>query len=181
VEARSTSAQNLPALAADPLAIYESTPGRHCFGRGVAARTCSGRTSSHTHSVRSDGRCPPWSGNDGPVGTGTADANDTSRTFDGVRGWNDTSQQGKDSRNGKQHRFHRLSPLSRGLVFRLRSPAGKLHRANESEYKDDYLLREATLGNYSQTNQEQSSVADAGYLPYYCHFVTFLCNEIPCY
>src|SRR5437879_494431 len=71
----------------------------HVFiaGRGVAARARGGRASwsgrSHTHSVRSGSRCPSWSSDDGPIGTGTAGANDAGRAFDGVRGRNDTSQQ----------------------------------------------------------------------------------------
>jgi hypothetical protein len=117
------------------------------------------------HSVRSGGRCPSWSGDDGPIGTGTAGANDTSRTFDGVRGRNDTSQQGKDSRNGKQRGFHHLISSLVGFRLQVKPPAGKLRRANESEYKGEHLLREATLGNYSETNQKQISVArDLGYL-----------------
>jgi hypothetical protein len=52
-----------------------------------------------------------------------------------------------------------------GSRLQVKPPAGKLRRANESEYKGEHLLREATLGNYSETNQKQTSVArDASYL-----------------
>jgi len=119
--ARSTLARRFTALAAYPLAIYESTAERHCFGRGVAARARGGRASSRDRArvdpARSGRRCPAWSGDDGSIGTGTAGANDAGRTFDGVRGRNDTGQQGKNSRNGKQRKFHHLIS-SRGVVFR---------------------------------------------------------------
>jgi hypothetical protein len=114
-------------LAADPLAIYESTAGLYCFGRGVAAHTRGGRASLGgpiSYAFRSLRQPPPRVvRRRGPIGTGTASANEASRTFDGVRGWNDTGQQGKDSRNGKQNRFHHLSPLfvelSSGKIARL--------------------------------------------------------------
>jgi hypothetical protein len=66
------------------------------------------------HSVRSGSRCPSWSGDDGPIGTGTAGTNDAGRTFDGVRGRNGAGQHGKNSRNGKQRKFHHLFPRSMG-------------------------------------------------------------------
>jgi hypothetical protein len=60
--------------------------------------------------------------------------------------------------------FITLSPLV-GFRLQVRPPAGKLCRANEGEYKGEHLLREATLGNYSETNEKQISVArDVGYL-----------------
>jgi hypothetical protein len=41
--------------------------------------------------------------------------------------------------------------------LQVRPPAGKLRRANESEYLVENLLFETTLGNYSETNQKQIS------------------------
>ena len=43
-----------------------------------------------------------------------------------------------------------------GFRLQVKPPAGKLRRANESEYKGEHLLREATLGNYSETNQKKA-------------------------
>jgi hypothetical protein len=99
-----------PGLAAYPLAIYKSTAGRHCFGHSVATRAGGGRANmrdrSHVHRVRSGNRASSWSGDNGPIGTGTTSTNDTGYTSDSVRARYDTSQQGKDSRNSKQRRFH---------------------------------------------------------------------------
>jgi hypothetical protein len=121
-------------LAAYPLAIYESTARRHCFDCSVATRTgggqANGRDRSHVHRARSGNRGSSWSGDDGPIGTSTASANDTGRTFDSVRARYDTSQQGKDRRNSKQRRVHHWSP--RSAVFRQRSPLGTCAAQTES-------------------------------------------------
>ena len=125
-KSRSTSAQHLHSVSGRPAGHLRKHTRAHCFGRGVAVRTRGGRAGSrgrsHVDSVRSGGRCPSWSGDDSSIGTGTAGANDAGCTFDGVCGRNDAGQQGKDSRDRKQRRFHQLSP--RGVVFREDRPPG---------------------------------------------------------
>ena len=145
----------MTALAADPLAIYESTAGLHRFGRGVAARTRGGRASlrgrSDTHSVRSGSRRPSWSGDDGPIGTGTASANDPGCTFDGVRDRNGTGQQGKDSRNETAWVSSLISSLV-GARLQVRPPE-VAPRERERVFK----AKTSSVRQPSETTQKQIS------------------------
>jgi hypothetical protein len=95
---------------------------------------------------------PAWSGDDGPIGTGTTGANHTGCTFGGVGGRNQTGQQGKDSRKGKQHRFHHLSLYSWSRL-QVKSSACSCTARTRAGIKGKSLGCEATLGNYSETNR----------------------------
>ena len=70
-----------------------------------------------------------------------------------------------------------------GARLQVRPPAGKLRRAKESEKLGENFLFETTLGNYSETNQQQIQKQilsrDDIYLTDLVPQYPLRCNEIP--